>query len=97
MLTLFLGALFQAGAGDLALSERTASQATAGAAAERSPANDTASEEAEGDGRRCRREVIVGTRLSQRICTTAAQRREMEEHARRQLERGRQTWTPPES
>lgn len=51
---------------------------------------------AEDEGIRCERQAIVGTRLAQRVCTTAAQRREMEEYARTQIHRGQsQSWTPP--
>lgn len=42
---------------------------------------------------RCRREAIVGTRLAQRICTTPAQDREMEEYARTEIQRGQSQLT----
>lgn len=85
MLDLIFVALLQAAAGDPVPPPEAPQQTAA------------ATQTAEADeGIRCERQAIVGTRLSQRVCTTAAQRREMEEYARTQIQRGQsQQWTPP--
>lgn len=86
MVDLIFVALLQAVAGDPTAPGEAIPQTTA-----TEPAA-----EAEDEGIRCERQPIVGTRLSQRVCTTAAQRREMQEYARAQINRGQgQQWTPP--
>lgn len=87
MIDLIFIALLQAVAGDPAQPADTAPQQTAEAPAatqtETATQTTPAAEEV-----RCRREPIVGTRLSQRVCTTAAQDAAMREDARQMVNRG---------
>lgn len=88
MLDLILVALLQAVAGDPAQPAETAQQTTEAPAA---PAAETPAPQQAAQGSdevRCRREPIVGTRLSQRVCTTAAQDAAMREDARQMVNRG---------
>jgi hypothetical protein len=94
MIDLILIALFQAAAGDPAPAEQAPAtpQATEGAA--------QAAEGAQGqeqaptqERRRCRRELIVGTRMTQRVCTTASEDRQAEREAR-DFVQGAQGQTP---
>jgi hypothetical protein len=78
MVDLIFVALLQAVSGDPAAPAENATQV----------AEAPAATQTEDEGIRCERRTIVGTRLSERVCTTAAQRREMEEYARSQINRG---------
>lgn len=88
MFDLILVALLQAVAGDPAQPAETAqqtSEAPATAAQTEAAPQQTPSE---AEPVRCRREPIVGTRLSRRVCTTAAQDAAMREDARQMVNRG---------
>jgi hypothetical protein len=87
MIDLILVALLQAVAGDPVQPAETAEQTSeAPAATVGSPATQQTTPAT--DEVRCRREPIVGTRLSQRVCTTAAQDEALREEARQMINRG---------
>jgi hypothetical protein len=98
MLDLVFIALLQAVAGDPAAPADPA-QAAPPATTEQ-PADQTSEPAADADeGQdevRCRREPVVGTRLSRRICTTAAQDQAMREDARNMVNRA-QSQSPSRS
>jgi len=86
MIDLIFVALLQAAAGDPAQpsqEQTSAPAATSQAAAEQTPPSD--------DGEvRCRREAITGTRLTQRVCRTAAEQQRIEDESRDMLQRQQQ-------
>jgi hypothetical protein len=85
MFDLILVALLQAAAGDPAQPAETAPQTSEAPAVQaEAPQQATPAEEEV----HCRREPIVGTRLSQRVCTTAAQDAALREEARQMINRG---------
>jgi hypothetical protein len=93
VIDLILIALFQAAAGDPAPAQTPATpQASedAAQAAEGAQGQDQAQAE---EPRRCRREVVVGTRLTRRVCTTASEDREAAREAR-DFVQGAQGQTP---
>ncbi len=94
MIDLILIALFQAAAGDPAPAEQAPAtpQAAEGAAqaGEGAQGQDQAATE---ERRRCRREVVVGTRMTTRVCTTASEDRQAEREARALTHRA-QSQTP---
>jgi hypothetical protein len=94
MIDLILIALLQAAAGDPAPAGQTPAtpQATEDAtqAAEGAQGQDQAQTE---ERRRCRREIVVGTRMTRRICTTASEDRAAEREAR-DFVQGAQGQTP---
>ena len=81
MIDLILIALFQAAAGDPA----PAAQSPASPEASEAQSTDGAQgQQAEATEERqiCRREVIIGTRMTQRVCRTVSQEREATREAR---------------
>lgn len=86
MIDLMLVALLQAVAGDPAQPAEPVQQTSEAPAAAATPPVQQTTPAA--DEVRCRREPIVGTRLSQRVCTTAAQDAAMREEARQMINRG---------
>lgn len=93
MIDLILVALFQAAAGDPAPAHTPATpqanESTDQAAESPQGQNQAATEEP----RRCRREVVVGTRMTRRVCTTASEDREAAREAR-DFVQGAQGQTP---
>jgi hypothetical protein len=86
MFDLILVALLQAMSGDPAQPAETSPQASEAAAA--TPQTEAPRQQAtRADNVRCRREPILGSRTSQRVCTTAAQDAEMRTDARQMINR----------
>jgi len=82
MIDLVLIALLQAAAGDPAPAAETPPQQTQQTEqAQGQPESQPAEE------RRCRREVVVGTRMTRRVCTTPSEDRAAEQEARRLTDR----------
>jgi hypothetical protein len=78
MIDLVLIALLQAAVGEPA----PAAEAPAQAAEQQAEQVEAENEASQAERRRCRREVIVGTRLTRRVCTTASEDRQIENDAR---------------
>ena len=83
MIDLLLSALFQTVAGDPNPVEEAPQEATEQTEQQPSAENGTSSTER----RRCRRELIVGTRMTRRVCTTAEEDRQAEREARDMVNR----------
>jgi hypothetical protein len=83
MIDLILIALFQAAAGDPAPAQNPAAtpQATEDAAQTAEGAQGQEQTQTE-ERRRCRRELVVGTRMTHRVCTTASEDRAAAREAR---------------
>lgn len=85
MIDLILVALFQAAAGP---AEAPASEPAAQASTQPAEQAAAAPQANEGEERlRCRREPIVGTRLSRRICTTSREDQVLTDETRAQIHR----------
>jgi hypothetical protein len=96
MLDLIFVALLQAAAGDPAVPADTPTAAQT----EETPTEQVTVQQpapAEDERVRCRREPVVGTRLSRRICTTAAQDRALADDARDMVNRAQGQMTVREN
>lgn len=81
MIDLILIVLFQAAAGDPAPAAQSPATPEA---SEAQPTDGAQGQPAEATEERqiCRREIIIGTRMTQRVCRTVSQEREAEREAR---------------
>jgi hypothetical protein len=87
MIDLIFVALLQAAAGDPA---QPAEQQEGAAPPAATAQQTTTQTPAEDGGVICRREQITGTRLTQRVCRTAAERQALEDESRDMLQRQQQ-------